>query len=59
MGASYDYDHSYNVVLTAMEICMAVSVLLVLLLPAYRFAANREVVEAGGLALEPLSERTT
>lgn len=59
MGASYDYDHSYGVVLTAMEICMAVSVLLVLLLPVYRFAANRQVVEAATLTPEPLRERTT
>jgi hypothetical protein len=42
-----------------MEICMAVSVLLVLMLPAYRFAASREVVEAGTLTPEPLRERTT
>jgi MFS family permease len=59
MGASYDYDRSYDVILTAMEICMAVSVLLVLLLPSYRFAANREVVEAGTLSPEPLREQTT
>jgi MFS family permease len=59
MGVSYDFDHSYNVVLTAMEICMAVSVVLVLLLPAYRFAASRQVVEAGTLVPEPLREQTT
>jgi len=59
MGVSYDFDHSYNVVLTAMEVCMAVSVVLVLLLPAYRFAASRQVVEAGTLVPEPLREQTT
>jgi hypothetical protein len=31
----------------------------VLLLPGYRFAASREVVEAATVAPEPLRERTT